>query len=280
MYNELRNYIKEVILNWNQDIVDDDVLDFSKYKLKETILNSDNFKLYKYMPADYYSIRNIETQKIHLSDNGVMNDIYEGIPKIEGRLTYDKYKCLENLAKMTCFSETNNNTLMWSHYAKQYSGVCVEYDIKRLQDDPYNILQHLFPVVYLEKRIISKDIDSMMECNKALTKCINEHAVYDYGDELEVLPLFLCKGKAWSYEREWRIVYTKQDMYDMEELNLCEVNLDFRCVSTIYLGYRINPEIRENIKEIRDRISTTGNTIEIYQSNLDSEGYDIIFERI
>jgi len=28
------------------------------------------------------------------------------------------------------FSETNNNTIMWAHYADQFCGICIEYDLK------------------------------------------------------------------------------------------------------------------------------------------------------
>lgn len=30
---------------------------------------------------------------------------------------------------ITCFSEVNNEQLMWAHYAGSYSGFCIEYDL-------------------------------------------------------------------------------------------------------------------------------------------------------
>ena len=78
LYDKLRNSLKETIDFWNQDVCDDDVLDFSRCVLQEEISKVDGFKLYRYMPAEYFDIRNVEKQMIHLSSNGVMNDIYEG----------------------------------------------------------------------------------------------------------------------------------------------------------------------------------------------------------
>ncbi|MGY3034301.1 hypothetical protein ACVIIV_003471 [Bradyrhizobium sp. USDA 4354] len=35
-----------------------------------------------------------------------------------------------------CFSDTNDNELMWAHYAANYSGICVAYLAERLTSGP------------------------------------------------------------------------------------------------------------------------------------------------
>lgn len=77
MFKELRDSLHEKFKYYEQDIRDEDVLDLSQYDIPTVIKNSTSLKLYRYMPPEYFNIRNIETQTIHLSANGDMNDIYE-----------------------------------------------------------------------------------------------------------------------------------------------------------------------------------------------------------
>ena len=255
MYDKFRDILKEKFEYWGQDIKDEDVMDCSKYDLYQYIQNCQSFKLFRYMPVTYYSIRNFEKQRIHLSQNGVMNDIYEGIPSTQEQLTYFDLKKLSDLASMACFTESNSNTLMWSHYANNHEGICVEYDLKLLQTDSFKICAHLFPVIYSNTRHISRDINSLIQSHCALKKAIDERYEYD-GDEMldDILPMFLTKGMDWKYEQEWRIIYTMKQMYDIDEEILYSGNLHFPCVTAVYLGYRIDPEIKENLIEIAGRI--------------------------
>ena len=90
--------------------------------------------------------------------------------------------------------------------------------------------------------------------------------------------MFLIKGLDWQYEREWRLIYKKKQMYDINDDKLYEGNLNFKSVSALYLGYRIHPVIRQNILEICQRIEDkTGIRVGVYQETLDAEGYSIRF---
>lgn len=124
----LKERLKERFDFWGIEIRDEDVMDFSTYDLADSIQAQESFKLYRYTPASYYSIRNIEKQQIHLSPNGVFNDLYEGLPQnVSGPISSADIGKLGDLAYITCMTETNRNTLMWSHYADSNRGICVEY---------------------------------------------------------------------------------------------------------------------------------------------------------
>lgn len=90
---------------------------------------------------------------------------------------------------VTCFSESDNSLLMWSHYAHYHKGLCVEYELLEFSNQ---IRFSPAPVVYCKKR-----------------PCINEINLDDrefsspFGFLLENL---LTKSPEWSYEREWRII--------------------------------------------------------------------------
>lgn len=280
MYKESRDAMSEILEYW-EDIRDEDVSDFPKNRLSEKILFCDSFKLYRYMPAEYFNIRNIETQKIHLSPNGTMNDIFEGVPESLDDLSYSKLQEINDLAYMTCMTESNDNILMWSHYAKNHEGVCVEFELKRLKEDTFHILEHLFPIVYREHRHTKRDINSLAESHRELKKAIAGRYKYDGEEYLDdILPLFLIKSKDWEYENEWRILYTKKQMYDIDKEELYQGNLNFECLSAVYLGYRIHPEVKKNIIEICQRISTKEAPISVYQAKLAPKSYQIVFEKL
>ena len=51
MFEKLRDALAEKYEYWEHDIEDGDVLDFAEYDLADFIRNSDEFKLFRYMPA-------------------------------------------------------------------------------------------------------------------------------------------------------------------------------------------------------------------------------------
>ncbi len=234
MYDRLRENLKEKFEYWKEQIEDNDVIDLSKYDLTRAISDAESFKLYRYIPANYFNIRNIETQKIHLSPNGVMNDVYEGLPSISKDLPYRRIQKLNDLAYMVCMTETKDNMLMWSHYAANHEGFCVEYDLKRLRQQPYNIVEHIFPVVYTSNRQAFRNIDNLIQSHEILKDDIKENAEYD-GEEIldNILPLFLTKSNVWQYEKEWRIVYTKNKSTILMMKNYMKEILNF----SVYLLY-------------------------------------------
>lgn len=78
------------------------------------------------------------------------------------------------LFAISCFSSKFDILPMWSHYANNHKGVCIEYATQSFFDD-------LHPCLYIDEihRIDWRNI----------------HA-----------SLALLKGRAWSYEQEWRVV--------------------------------------------------------------------------
>lgn len=276
---ELKEIVKEKFENWENDIEDDDVIDFSQYDLKTYLDGVDSFYLYRYFPDSYYSIRNLETETIHLSESGIMNDIYEALPSGEFKNIHQIDKQLYDLAYLSCFTERNNNLLMWSHYANSHRGFCIEYELKQFLIDNKDIRQHLFPVIYMKKRPIYRDINSLIESHFDLRRAYEDGHDYVGREPLDdILPLCMIKSMDWSYEEEWRFIYTKKQLYD----NNCEFNpnISLPCITNIYLGYRIEKSFEENIIEIVQRKNQNGRKISVYKEKLDEEGYEVLFDKI
>ena len=288
-YDSLREKLLDRFDYWNDDITDDDVFDFSQYDLGDYVKNNKHLYLYQYRRPDYYSIRNLETQKIHLSKSGTFNDVYEGMPI--GRK--DDFKTnntgLYDLAYVSCFSEVSDSQLMWSHYADSHKGFCVQYDLKLLQKDPFKTIKHIFPVMYSPIRLINHNIPEMVDLLGELRNAVkNEDDFFniDYFDN--VLPLLIRKSSCWEYEKEWRIIYTLKHIYDYyDELSekdyalLKAGTIPFPCVSSVFIGYRIEEEKKNHIVEICNRLSReTGREIPVYKAYLSNNSYDILFDDI
>lgn len=282
IYEKLRSDFSETLEFWGENANNDDVLDFSLYRLPEALETSESFKLYRYMPANYYAIRGFETQKIHLSSNGVMNDVYEGIPNcVLSDNAENDIQQLSNLAVMCCFSETPTNPIMWSHYADSNRGICIEYDLKKLKSDPYKLAKHLFPIIYATERPFKQDLQQLIHDLNQLCRDIADRNVYDGETDFNrVLPILETKGTEWSYEKEWRIVFTKKQLYDEDDSVLDSGNIPFECVSGIYLGVRIDPEYRQNIIEICERFREKGIPVPVFQMQITNDTFQFNTKQI
>ena len=88
---------------------------------------------------------------------------------------------------VTCFSESPDNTLLWSHYGGGHRGICLEFDTS----SPW--LNRLHPVRYTDELTELDVVDLLLN------------------DKLDVLRLVLTKALCWSYEREWRAIHAELD---------------------------------------------------------------------
>ncbi len=85
---------------------------------------------------------------------------------------------------VACFSELNEDLLMWSHYGGKYRGFCLEFDAS---SEPF---QKIHQVRYLP---------SLPQLT--LATVLLDHEFHP------ILELFCTKSEAWQYEREWRAIH-------------------------------------------------------------------------
>jgi hypothetical protein len=96
-----------------------------------------NKSLFKYHALNENTFSAIEESYIYHSDVTRFNDPFDCsarlISKFYKKNTYPKYpgdvvnKLLGHIG-VACFSKTNRSILMWSHYAKDHTGICIEYN--------------------------------------------------------------------------------------------------------------------------------------------------------
>ncbi len=129
-----------------------------------------------------------------------------------------------------CLTDTPDNELMWTHYAKNYTGICVSYRSARL----LNGLPNSAHLIRLGYGIAPPEI------GVADTRNLN-------GAALKVLSHKKC---SWAYEREWRVIADRGALH---------VKAD-KCIREVLLGSRIEPShkvrIEEELSDLPIRIST------------------------
>ncbi len=283
-YNKYRGLLQDMINHWQNNTTDSDATSFYYNFINDEYDDEfqDDFSLYKYMPPKYHNIRALEKQIIHLSPNGVLNDVFEGLPVNWTSKDIFRYRSeLNDLAYISCFSESNNNNIMWGIYAANSTGFCVEYDMKELINSNSKHRMHLFPVLYSNERFFERDAQEIEKEMKYLREDISGGSIHDDNGYLnDIQPLFLIKDSSWEHEREWRIIYSKKQMYDENDEELYSQNISFPYIKAVYLGCNIEKDIRENIKEIISRLNSNGNEIKLYQCGFDKNTYDMITKEI
>ena len=157
---------------------------------------------------------------------------------------------------MVCFSQTYDNILMWSHYAKKHTGFCVEYDFSRSsQKSIYSLLS---PVIYSNKRPSLSD---------EIIKCFSEDGklIADENMLYKMYLSLLTKSDLWKYEQEWRLIIlsNKDDEYPNN-------NIVDPIISKVYLGARISKEDEKRVLEIANKKG-----VEVKKLELDEEKYSL-----
>lgn len=209
---------------------------------------------------DYWKNKSIE-EKLPLICNLLTDqgkDLQDNIIsccKNMAKLQTNVRNAINNNFVVTCFSETYDNELMWAHYADKHRGICVEYDMSKMDNDP-NIAYYKFftyPVIYSESRPqIPIILNRIVKHNYSISE-----GKYSLSDRYLYL---LTKSKAWKYEREWRMILPDN------KHNI----VNFPLISKIYLGVNISEIDEQRIKQVAAQ-----KRLEIKKLQLSSNKYKI-----
>ena len=90
-----------------------------------------------------------------------------------------------NTKGVTCFSEHNDDLLMWGHYGGQYKGFCLEFSTSK---EPFTKLRQVkyvdvIPQVDIADCMVNKNYDKLLD------------------------DLYCTKSSFWKYEKEWRAIH-------------------------------------------------------------------------
>lgn len=144
-----------------------------------------------------------------------------------------------------CFSEANDNLLMWSHYASSGKGFCLEFDSTR---QPFDAIQR---VNYTSR-----------------PAKLNFRRLFSVEHVYLLHALFCSKSSDWKYEREWRIFHqsaNKAEHYPSSSL------------TGIYLG----PEIESAHADILQLIIRGKSPhVKIYRGTRSKDAFKVAFSEV
>lgn len=154
---------------------------------------------------------------------------------------------LLDLFYVGCLCTDNKNRLMWSHYADNHKGFCIEYDYSSYGCKADETLP--FPVIYSSKRV------------KVPWKPALENTPENLDDATSKLALaLLTKDSAWQYENEWRVLVNAQESQDIK----CAP------ITCIYLGVMCSEKNKKKIMKISEKLN-----IPVKQMVMDRGEYEL-----
>ncbi len=127
-----------------------------------------------------------------------------------------------NNSSISCFSETNNDFLMWSHYANSHSGICLEFEVEEDEQGSFTVPMVAF---WKEKKEFIKWGCKIQKVSyRSSLSNLDFYSflpVFDSEGDVDLMNIsksywhtfanalerkFTEKLNPWASEREWRIV--------------------------------------------------------------------------
>lgn len=144
---------------------------------------------------------------------------------------------------VTCFSENNDNLLMWSHYGGRYAGFCLEFSTAFTPFDKIRKVKYRtdLPKIDLKTLHVSDNYD-------------------------QVLEFYCTKSEAWSYESEWRAVHAKAGT---------KFGYQSECLTGVYFGPDISSESLEIICLI---LGGQNETVKLWRGKRSTTEFKVEFE--
>lgn len=164
-----------------------------------------------------------------------MNEANETQRKILQAYTNEKLIWLKNeieQVSVVCFSKKLDNTLMWSHYAKNHTGLCFTYEIP-----PEFILKNSPQIIGWDEVKYENEEIKKFFLSFIPNKDANEFECFI---EPLITRILSTKSEAWSYEKEFRIVKSEPGKFD----------IDRKCLKQICFGLATTHEHIDLIKKI------------------------------
>lgn len=185
-----------------------------------------------------------------------------------------------NLTKICSFSETKSSIIMWSHYAKNHEGFCIEYDLASL-DEKEDPRDSLFPVIYSDQphdithffgfaMDLAKNPDALEAIKEVAKSKDLKKAQKIVAEKIKVSDFlhFMFKSQEWAYEKEWRLYFS-------DESPQPDHGYPMPTPSAIYLGARMTEKNKKRICDIAEQ-----KKIDVYQMTLSGFEFKLFEEKV
>jgi hypothetical protein len=166
-----------------------------------------------------------------------------------------------NQSRVLCVAETNENVVMWSHYADSHKGICLRLECVDEVDTSLLVAK---PVTYTD------EFPSFIG--------LDDYVKYLTGQDDPMMASLLMnaaylKHSDWGYENEWRLHRPHENEHGLFN----DWVEDKSVFGAVYFGCKIDPTHASDLMEI---IDSKYPNMEIYQASISSVAFKLEFERI
>jgi len=147
--------------------------------------------------------------------------------------------------RVCCFSETNESTTMWSHYADNHKGICIAYNFSET-DTIRPILQPILYTTEMPKITTLEDLTM-----------------------LKIIMASVHKSPEWSYEREWRITAMPTQTGTPNQISV-------PTPKAIYLGDRFQNNDPDMVSKLKNILASK--SIPVYKITRDDGNYRLLIK--
>lgn len=205
---------------------------------KDSIRNTDNLeKTLKEILWKYFRARS----------QGLTQDLMEA--------SFSAIQKVKEILRVVCFSEINDSVLMWSHYAQNHKGFCIEYDF-----NDWDCRDYLRPVQYVDERhYIRNNFADNLPSNAGR----------------EIMDAALYKSSEWSYEKEWRLVMSAMEILKPKFKDTIPTFFLEEFITAVYIGAKAEEQYCTQVCE-----HYRGTNVEIYRMQMQTDCYKLRPEQI
>lgn len=180
-------------------------------------------------------------------------------PQVKRMFIENLYKATNKSIGILSLASSNNNLLMWAHYANSHKGFVVEFDATSEFFNQINESKEFYgklkKVLYTQNRPNIEYFDS-----------IEEGYFFD---------TFLTKSKEWEYEEECRMLLPLDEANQVIEDKVFLYKFPKQAILSIYLGANMADESKNRIKEL---IKTPENQhIKIFETIVAEKTFELEF---
>lgn len=167
---------------------------------------------------------------------------------------------------ITSLTEKSDCPLMWAHYAKNHSGICVEFCGEVIKGS--KSYRNMWPVFYTPDRMVFD------RCSYRQSWEGNSDFDYEPKSYNEIR-VALTKGVEWVYEREWRYVLMKEILDKSVDAEKDEeiYKVPFQKIKNIYLGVNSNysGETKEWLKGYAEK-----NNVSLFEMRMHPSKFELL----
>ena len=266
-----RKQLERKTAQWllKEDAASDQAFD----KAAHAYLGKLHYKLYKYQGIpdckakgeDYLRLkRHLQNHEMSLSSPSTFNNPFDCHMAFPGASRQDlatrSRDIVDTIWRVGSLAESPCNRLMWSHYADNHRGLCIEYDFSAF--DPFSAGVIFAPVIYSPKR------------QQVPEKLLNDVATdqLDRQDYRFLTSTLFTKDSVWQYESEWRIV---KGVYVGTQASSLHIEFEMPPISAVYFGAATDNSCKGQVakKELQELCSQAG--IPTFSMRLDKVGYAV-----